>query len=116
MTARHRDERGAVTLVVAAVAGVLVAVSLVVVTGGQLLVAQRRAGRSADLGALAGAVASQRGGDPCAAARRLVAVHDDRVTRCTVIGQRVRVVVAGDVRVLAARTITVTARAQAGPR
>jgi secretion/DNA translocation related TadE-like protein len=105
-----------VTAPVLAVSVLLVVVTVVAVAGGRLLVAQRRAGSAADLGALAGAVAAQRGGEPCAAVRRLVALHDARVTRCWVAGKRVRVVVSYDVGVLVGREVSVAARAQAGPR
>lgn len=116
MRSSRPGERGAVTMVVTAVAGLLVVVTVVVVAGGQVLVAQRRAGSAADLGALAGAVAAQHGEDPCAAVRRIVALHEARVTRCVVAGERVRVAVARDIGAVAGRGFSVTARAQAGPR
>jgi secretion/DNA translocation related TadE-like protein len=95
--------------------GVLVAVALAGVAGGQVLVAQRRAASVADLAALAGAVAAQHGQDPCAAARRMADLDRGHLESCRVDDERVRVVSRVPL-VLAGHELTVHARAHAGPR
>ena len=113
---RRRDEAGVVTSTVLVVASALAVLAVVGVTGGQVLVAHRQAGSAADLGALAGAVALQRGEDACAAARRLVTRSDGaRVRTCHVSAERVRLTVTVDLGV-AGRRVAVSARAHAGPR
>jgi secretion/DNA translocation related TadE-like protein len=112
---RRRDEDGAVTSLVLVVAAALVVVTVGAAAAGQLMVAHRRAGSAADLGALAGAVALQRGADGCAAARRLVVRSDARLRRCEVSDEQVRVTVAVELT-LAGRRVDVGARAHAGPR
>ena len=112
---RRRGEAGVVTSTVLVVASALAVLAVAGVTGGQVLVAHRQAGSAADLGALAGAVAIQRGEDACAAARRLVARSDARVRTCHVSAERVRLTVTVDLGV-AGRRIGVSARAHAGPR
>lgn len=111
------DERGAVTALVVVVAGLLVVATGAAVAGAQVLVAHRRAGAVADLGALAGAVAAQQGQAPCAAVLRLVERHPQAaVSGCAVTGESVRVTVTMDLGVLAGRRVAVTAQAHAGPR
>lgn len=110
------SERGAVTSMVVVLTAVLVVLTVAAVAGGRVLVTQRRAAAAADLAALAGAVAVQRGGDPCDAARRLVARSDARLQRCVVSGDDVRVTVVTDAGVVAGRRVSVAAKAHAGPR
>lgn len=112
---RRRSEVGVVTSTVLLVASALAVLALAAVAGGQVLVAHRQAGSAADLGALAGAVALQRGQDACAAARRLVVRSDARVRTCQVSAERVRLTVTVDLGV-AGRQVGVSARAHAGPR
>ena len=112
---RRRGEDGAATSLVLVVVAALVVATLGATAVGQVMVAHRRAGSAADLGALAGAVALQRGQDGCAAARRLVARADARLRRCQVSDEEVRITVAVDLAV-AGRRVVVGARAHAGPR
>ena len=113
---RHRGDDGVVTAMVVVVATTLVVLTVAAVAGGRVLVTQRRAAAAADLGALAGAVALQRGQDGCAAVRRLVVRSGARVSWCGVEGDRVRVTVVQDAGTIAGRRVRVEARAHAGPR
>jgi uncharacterized membrane protein len=60
-----RGERGAATILVIAMAGVLLLVGSALGVVQAMVVAHRRAQAAADLAALAGASASMRGEDPC---------------------------------------------------
>lgn len=110
-----RGERGAATVLVTAVLGVLtlVGAALGVVAG--LVVAHRAAQSAADLAALAGATAVAHSGDGCAAARRVASANEADLTGCAVLGRdvRVSVMVAGP-RWLGQRGDLV-AQARAGP-
>ena len=111
---RPRDERGAAVVVGIALVAVLVLVAAVSVGSVAIVVAHRRAQVAADLAALAGAGALERGGDPCGAAGRIAGRHDAEVTRCLVEGSGV--VVATAVTLPAALGgADVPARARAGP-
>jgi secretion/DNA translocation related TadE-like protein len=96
-------------------AAALVVLAVASTAAGQVLVAHRRAGSAADLGALAGAVAVQQGQDGCSAARRLVARSEARLHACRVSAEQVRLTVAVDLAVVG-RSVSVSARAHAGPR
>lgn len=116
MSRREGAERGSATgFALGAVALVLV-VSLGAVAGARVLITHRTAGAAADLGALAGAVALQRGQDGCGAAQRLVERHGAVTVSCRETDQEVRLIVSVDVGRLLGRTVAVTARAHAGPR
>lgn len=110
-----QDERGTATVAVLALIGVvlLVAVAAAAVLGA--VVAHRQAQAAADLAGLAGAVAAEQGGDPCAAAGDVALANRGVLTDCRVDGDDVLVTVAvdlpGEVEVLA----EVSARARAGP-
>lgn len=109
-------ERGSGTVLALGAVGALVAVLAAVLLLGGVVAARHRAESAADLAALAGAVALQRGGDPCGEAARLGAANGATV-RCAVDGSDV-VVEAGAptpaaARALAARAV---ARARAGPQ
>jgi secretion/DNA translocation related TadE-like protein len=109
-----RDERGAAVVVGIALTGLLLVVASVCAGSVAIVVAHRRAQAAADLAALAGAGALQRGADPCVAARA-IAVRDRAVlTDCLVDG--VSVVVA--TVVVLPRALgggDVPARSRAGP-
>src|SRR5262245_5989072 len=94
-----RDQRGAVVVRSAALAGLLVAVAVLAGVVAGAVVAQRRAASAADLAALAGATAVQHGLDGCVAASRSVTVNLATLTACEVEGEvvTVTVVVAGPV-------------------
>lgn len=110
------DERGLAAPVVVGLTAVILLLALAAGVAGRVLVTQRRAAAAADLGALAGAVAVQRGGDACGAVSRLVARSGARVQQCEVSGDHVRVTVVAEAAVVAGRRISVAERAHAGPR
>lgn len=113
-TSGRRDERGAATVVAIGLLGLLVLVAGTCAGVTALVLSHRRAQVAADLAALAGAAALQRGADPCAAAATIAQRQDARVSQCLVDGPDV-VVVTG-VRVLPALGGTeLPARARAGP-
>lgn len=113
---RRRDDHGMVTAMTVVVAATLVVLSVAAVAGARVLVTQRRAAAAADLGALAGAIAVQRGQDGCGAVSRLVRRSGARVQQCGVEGDHVRVTVVQDAGTVAGRRVNVAARAHAGPR
>lgn len=115
---RHRGgarrDTGAATVVVVAMAGVLMFVMVGLAAVGGLVTAQRRAQAAADLAALAAAAAVEVGA--CAEALRIAAANGGALDRCEVEGTDVRVLVSvpgpevpgrGDLRV--------SAEARAGP-
>jgi secretion/DNA translocation related TadE-like protein len=93
---------------------VLVFVTAVCVAVAAIVLAHRRAQVAADLGALAGASALQRGGDACAAAERIVLRQDARLTGCVVEGSDV-VVATGVPVAVPLGGAELPARARAGP-
>lgn len=92
-----RSDRGSFVPFAVACLGLLVLVGAALAVVGALVVDHRRAQSAADLGALAGAAASARGEDGCAAAGRTAAANGARVLSCGVMagGLRVTVVVPG---------------------
>ena len=114
----QRRERGAATVLVVAMAGVLMFVMIGLSAAGGLVTAQRRAQAAADLAALAGASALD---DACAGAREIALANAAALESCRVDGGEVtvEVSVAGprvpwrDVRVTrrGARRSRVTSRA-----
>ena len=110
-----RSERGAATLLVLAMGGVLtlLGASLAVVMA--MVVAHRTAQSAADLAALAGAQAAQAGADACATAARVAAADAAELTGCSVAGATVDV----EVRVAGPRWLgeaaDLEARSRAGP-
>ena len=88
----ERDQAGLAAPVVVVLAGLLLVVTLLGGFLGRLLVDQRRAASAADLAALAGAAAAQRGADPCGAARDTARRNDAELVTCSVTGARVVVV------------------------
>lgn len=112
----RRDDVGAATVVVVAMAGVLMFVMVGLGAAGGLVVAQRRAQAAADLTALAGAAAT---GDACAEAGRVAAANRAALDRCRLDGEEVSVEVSvpGPELPWASRwsQVRVTAEARAGP-
>lgn len=113
---RHPGERGAVAVLVLALAGVL---ALLGATGSALAavaVARQRAATVADLAALA---VAQRALDgpavACARAAQLAAADGARLLRCTLTGDVAAVVVQVTPPGPIGRVGSATARAQAGP-
>jgi secretion/DNA translocation related TadE-like protein len=120
VTSRGTDERGLAAPVVVVLTGLLLVVSLLGASLGRLLVDQRRAASAADLAALAGATAVQRGLDGCGAAREAAARNQAELVACSVTGEQV--VVRAAVRSSVpggllgrSRTVAVEADARAGP-
>jgi secretion/DNA translocation related TadE-like protein len=111
---RARDERGAGVVVGIGLLAVLLFVAAVSVGTVAIVLAHRRAQVAADLAALAGAAALQRGDEPCAAVNRIADRHRVTVTRCRVAGLTVDVATAVELPV-ALGGADVAARARAGP-
>ncbi|MDQ1599211.1 MAG: hypothetical protein QOD68_685 [Actinomycetota bacterium] len=81
----HRPDRGSAGLLAVWVAAVVVASAVVAVVWGGVLVARHRAGRTADLAALAAAGGLARGTEPCPAAARVAAAAGADLTSCAVL-------------------------------
>lgn len=111
---RPRDQRGVAVVLAVGLLAVLVLVTALSVGSVAIVLAHRRSQAAADLAALAGAAALQRGEDPCVAAGRIARRHDAALDRCLVEGQTVvlttTVTLPG---VLGGRPVP--ARARAGP-
>jgi secretion/DNA translocation related TadE-like protein len=86
---RRRDQRGLAAPLVVTLTGLLMVLTLLGGGLGRLLVDQRRVSSAADLAALAGAAALQRGGSPCAAAQRTGQRNGAEIVSCTVTGEHV---------------------------
>jgi secretion/DNA translocation related TadE-like protein len=80
--ATRRGERGAATILVIAMAGVLLLVGAALGVVQAMVVAHRRAQSAADLAALAAASAPARGEDPCEAARVIARLNDAVLLAC----------------------------------
>lgn len=107
------DEQGAATVLVVAMAGVLMFVTAALGVTGGLVTAQRRAQAAADLAALAGADALD--DDACRTARRLARANGAALDVCEVHGFEVRVSVSVPGPTLPGRDLRVSAEARAGP-
>lgn len=112
---RPHDDRGAATLLVLAMAGVVLFVTSALGVVGGLVVTQRRSQAAADLAALAGAQGLQVGRDACRAAADVAAANGGTLVGCDVSGHEVavRVRVRGPQAI--GRTFDLTASARAGP-
>jgi secretion/DNA translocation related TadE-like protein len=98
--------------------GILLLVTAAMAFQGGVLVAQRRVQAAADLAALAGAAAAQRGEDACAAAAKVAERNAARLATCSVQGSaasEVLVAVARDGPRLFGRSVVVHASARGGP-
>jgi len=109
----RRDERGSGTLIMLAVAMLLLSVGLVAVLWAAVSTAQHRAAAAADLVALSAAQAVRAGDDPCAAARRIAALQAAELSDCRLEGEVVSVVtgVRAELGSLGRPLVTVAARA-----
>lgn len=115
MTRLHRrGERGTAVWVIPFV-GLLAITALVLSFQGGVLVAQRRVQSAADLAALAGASALQRGDDACAAAGPIAARNGAALERCAVDGQELLVTLSLAGPRALGRSVDVRASARAGP-
>lgn len=115
---RSTDQRGAATVLVVAMAGVLLLVGSATGVVAAIVVAHRKAQSAADLAALAGATAladpgSRGARDPCGAAGDVAAANHARLSSCVVDGEDVlvEVTVAGPHWLGQDRDLVGTARA-----
>lgn len=88
---RARTSRGAATVLVTACLGVVLVVGCALAVVAAMFSAHRSAQAAADLAALAGATAAQRGAEPCTAADATAVDNGARLLRCTVVGDDVTV-------------------------
>ncbi|MFF5172759.1 Rv3654c family TadE-like protein [Micromonospora sp. NPDC000089] len=111
-----RADRGGATVCLLAVGLVLVVFGLSGAAVGAARVARHQARTAADFGALAGAGQAPRGAEPaCAAAERLVAANQARLTGCRVDGLDVLVTAEVVVNPLPGLHRVAKAAARAGP-
>lgn len=111
----RREQRGSASLLVLAVAGLLVLLTLgcVAVTG--VVRAHRTAQGAADLAALGAASALGQGGDPCGRAGQVSRANGGRLASCVVEGLQVWVRVEVDGPSWWGRRPVLSAEARAGP-
>ena len=107
-----RPERGAATILVVAMAGVLMFVMTGLAAAGGLVTAQRRAQAAADLAALAGASHLD---DACDSASRVATANAATLDSCRVDGGDVTVAVSVAGPRVPWREVRITAEARAGP-
>lgn len=109
----RRTDAGSATVLVVAMAGVLMFVMAGLAAVGGLVTAQRHAQSAADLTALAAAGA--RTTDACAEALHTATANAAGLDSCSVDGAEVRVIVSVAGPTLPGRDVRVTAEARAGP-
>ncbi|GAA1943439.1 Rv3654c family TadE-like protein [Nocardioides hwasunensis] len=109
---RRTAEDGAATVLVVAMAGVLMFVMVGLAAAGGLVTAQRRAQAAADLAALAGAASPELA---CSRAAEVALANTAVLDRCLVEGREVRVEVSVAGPPVPWREVRVTAEARAGP-
>jgi secretion/DNA translocation related TadE-like protein len=112
---RRADERGAAALLAVTLGVVLLLCTTAAVVAGRLLVDARRVASAADLAALAGAAAVQRGLDGCSQAQRVAAANGAVLTDCRIDGQVVRLAARTDSARFLGRLFRPSAEARAGP-
>ena len=112
---RRGPESGSATVVGIAMLGLVLTVALACAGVGALFVAHRQAQAAADLGALAGATAIQRGQPACPEAARIALRNRAALTGCTVRGELVTVRVSVATMPLLGRVRHTEASARAGP-
>ncbi len=108
----RRSERGAATVLVVAMAGVLMFVTTGLAAAGGLVTSQRRAQAAADLAALAGA---SRLDEACARAGDVTGAYGAVLVSCRLDGAEVTVEVSVAGPQVPWRDVRVTAEARAGP-
>lgn len=109
---RDRAELGGATVLVVAMAGVLLFVMVGLAAAGGLVTAQRRAQAAADLAALGAASTLE---EACGRAARVAAAHAAALESCEVAGDEVTVTVSVDGPRVPWRHVRVGAEARAGP-
>jgi secretion/DNA translocation related TadE-like protein len=112
---RRRDEGGSATLLVVAMAGVLMLLGSALAVVAAMVVAHRAAQSAADLAALAGARDVAIGRDGCAGASQIADANGARLTHCTVSGRVVDVEVMVNGPHWLGQTADLAARSRAGP-
>jgi secretion/DNA translocation related TadE-like protein len=112
---RRRSESGAATLLVTAMAGVLLVLggALAVVTA--MVASHRVAQSAADLAAIAGARGLAAGHDGCDVARRIAVANGTRLTGCEVVGRVIDVEVEAPGPHWLGQSADLSARSRAGP-
>lgn len=116
MTCRVRtSQRGSATVLALPLLGALTVAAVLLAFVGGAVVTRRQVASAADLAALAGAAAIQHGLAGCAQAAAVAARNGAELDTCTVDGSEVRVVVRAGTAELLGRSLTVSARARAGP-
>lgn len=111
-----RSERGSASVLVVSLIGVLLLLGMTAAFMTAGAAAHRRAQAGADLAALAGAGALQRGDDPCSAAAGVAARNRVTVVRCTIDGEDVVLEVGVDSPELWGHTFEIRGESRAGPR
>jgi secretion/DNA translocation related TadE-like protein len=111
----ERDQRGSATVHAAWLVGLLTTVALLATAVGSVLVGQRRAAAAADLAALAGAAAVQRGTAGCESAADIAGRNEARLVSCEIVGDVLTVQVSTEVRSVFRSSFELRARARAGP-
>ncbi|GAA1443403.1 hypothetical protein GCM10009641_60060 [Mycobacterium cookii] len=111
-TGWSRRDTGAATVLVVAMAAVLMFVATGLAAAGGLVTAQRQAQAAADLAALGGA---DHPATACAAAARVAAANAASLDRCQVVGREVTVAVSVPGPRVPWRDVRVSAEARAGP-
>lgn len=112
---RHRDQRGSATVLVIAMAGVLLLVGAALGVVSAMVIAHRAAQSGADLAALAGAGAAAQGLDGCAVAAAVATANHVRLTDCQTDGRVVDVSVSATGPRWLGQTADLSARSRAGP-
>lgn len=92
------SQRGAGTMMTAAVMAVVVLVTGAGVLAGVVALAHRDVAEAADLAALSGAAAFAKGEDPCSVAGRIAATNGGELLRCHLSGDLVDFVVTVEVQ------------------
>jgi secretion/DNA translocation related TadE-like protein len=115
-----RCELGSATVLMVGIMAVVVALSSAALVIAGYAVGYHRARSAADLSALSGAAAFQRGREPCAQAVRTARQNGARTVSCNQVGDAVNFVVTVRVSVIVKTRIhqlpsTVAAEAHAGP-
>jgi secretion/DNA translocation related TadE-like protein len=112
---RRPDQVGAATVLVTAMAGVLMLLGAALAVVTAMVVAHRVAQSAADLAALAGARGVAAGGDGCEVARQIATANGARLTSCAVSGRVVDVEVVAPGPHWLGQTADLSARSRAGP-
>lgn len=110
-----RDERGSASLMVIALAAVVLMLGVAGAFVTAMVAAHRQGQAAADLAALAGAAALRDGGDPCAVAGGIAGENGATLTECWTSGSDVLVQVGLDGPAFAGHGWRLTGRARAGP-